>query len=238
MTEETAQAQPDFLVYGSPVSPFARKVLAFAIEKGAEFDVEPVNIMDPPEWFPEISPMKRIPVLRDRGVGKEGAAGTIADSSAICAYIDKKHPNPALYPSDPFDHGHALFIEEYADTMLAPTGGLGIFRPIFFNIIGGKDPDIEKARQTWREDMPPILDYLEGQLGENEWFAPATVSIADIAVACVLMQIDLVAHAPLDSWPALKAHHQRMSARPSIAGPFAQANGFIRKALPDPIDLT
>lgn len=238
MPETSPDTQPDFLVYGSPVSPFVRKVLAFAIEKGASFDIEPVNIMNPPEWFGDISPMKRIPVLRDRSVGKEGAAGTIADSSAICAYIDKKHPNPALYPSAPFDHGRALFIEEYADTVLAPAGGLGIFRPIFFSIIGGKEPDVEKARQTWAQDMPPILDYLEGQLGDGEWFAPASVSVADISVACVLMQIDLVALAPLDNWPALKAHRERMGARPSIAGPFAQANGFIRKALPEPIDLT
>jgi len=229
---------PDFLVYGSPVSPFVRKVLAFAIEKGAAFDIEPVNIMDPPADFAVISPMKRIPVLRDRSVGEEGAKGTIADSSAICAYIEKKHPNPALYPSAPFPYGHALFIEEYADTMLAPTAGLGIFRPIFFNVMGGNQPDSEKARLTWAQEMPPVLDFLESQLGDADWFAPATVSIADIAVACVFMQIELVAHAPLDNWPALKAHIERMRTRPSIAEPLNQAEGFVRKVLPEVIDLT
>jgi glutathione S-transferase len=238
MSEKAQQSENDLLVYGSPVSPFVRKVLAFAIEKGAGFDVEPVNIMDPPDWFAEISPMKRIPVLRDRTIGTEGAKGTIADSSAICAYIDKKHTNPKLYPSAPFDFGHALFIEEYADTVLAPAAGLGIFRPVFFNMMAGKEPDVETARKTWANDLPPILDHLESQLGDADWFAPATVSIADIAVVCCFMQIELVAHAPLDNWPALKAHYERMNARPSIAGPYKQAESFIRKALPEPIDLT
>ncbi len=238
MSDKAQEPENDLLVYGSPVSPFVRKVLAFAIEKGAGFDIEPVNIMNPPGWFTEISPMKRIPVLRDRTIGTEGAEGTIADSSAICAYLDKKHTNPRLYPSAPFDHGHALFIEEYADTVLAPAAGLGIFRPVFFNLVGGKEPDVEKARATWAQDLPPIFDYLEGQLGDADWFAPATVSIADIAVTCCFMQIELVANAPLDNWPALKAHHERMNARPSIAEPYKQAERSIRKALPERIDLT
>ncbi|MEO0464086.1 MAG: glutathione S-transferase family protein [Pseudomonadota bacterium] len=231
-------ASPDLLIYGSPVSPFVRKVAAMAIEKGAGFDLEPVNIMAMPDWFPEISPMKRIPVLRDRSIASEGVTGTIADSSAICAYIEKKHPTPALYPAEAFAHGRALFIEEYADTSLAPVGGLGIFRPIFFSLVQGKEADLETARAAWAEKMPPVLDYLESALGEADWFAGDAMSIADISVTCCFMQIELVAKAPLDNWPALAAHHARMIALPSIAGPFAQAERFVRKALPEPLDLT
>ncbi|MDJ0979949.1 MAG: glutathione S-transferase family protein [Erythrobacter sp.] len=237
-----AQPPPDFLIYGSPVSPFARKTMACAIEKGVPFDVEPVNIMSPPEWFPAISPMKRIPVLRDRSIAAGGdhssAQGTIADSSAICAYIEKKHPEPALYPADAFAYGRTLFVEEYADTALAPMAGIGVFRPIFFSIAQGKEPDIQRARVAWAEELPPVLDYLEAALGEADYFAGNALSIADIAITCAFMQIELVARAPLDNWPRLKAHHARMTARASIAGPFGKAQAFIRKALPDPFDLT
>lgn len=232
------ETAPDLLIYGSPVSPFVRKAMAMAIEKDVGFDIEAVNIMDMPDWFPEISPMKRIPVLRDRAIAAEGPAGTIADSSAICAYIEKKHPAPALYPDEAYAHGRALFIEEYADTALAPAGGLGIFRPIFFSIMQGKEPDIETARTAWAEKMPPVLDYLESALGDAEFFAGDAMSIADISVVCCFMQIELVAKAPLDNWPALAAHHARITQRPSIAAPYAKAQGFIRKALPEPFDLT
>lgn len=34
---------------------------------------------------------KRIPVLRDRSIGEKGIPGTIADFSAICLYLDRKH---------------------------------------------------------------------------------------------------------------------------------------------------
>ncbi len=229
--------QAELVIYGSPVSPFVRKVMALAIVKGAAFEIEPVNIMDPPDWFATISPMKRIPVLRDRSIGTGGAAGTIADSSAICAYLEKKHPAPALYPEDAFAYGRALFLEEYADTVLAPAIGLGIFRPIFFNQMQGKDPDLARAREAWAKDVPPALDYLERALGDHDYFAGDALSIADIAVTCCFMQGALVAETPLAGWPALAAHQARCQSHPAIAGPFAKADGFIRKALPERFDL-
>lgn len=230
--------QSDLVIYGSPVSPFVRKVAAVCMEKSVPFEIEPVNVFDPPQWFTDISPMKRIPVMRDRSIAEEGVAGTIADSSAICAYIEKKHSDSQVYPSDPYDYGKALFIEEYADTALAPAGGLGIFRPIFFAIQQGKEPDLDTAREAWATKLPPVFDYLEATLGDSEFMAGDGLSIADIAVTCCFMQVSLVAETPLDNWPKLGAYLERMQARPSIAGPFAKAEGFIRKALPERINLT
>jgi len=134
VTDAQNETAHDLVIYGSPVSPFARKAMAVCMEKGVAFDFEAVNIMPMPDWFKEISPMRRIPVLRDRSVSEEGEAGTIADSSAMCAYIERKHPETPLYGTTAYGHGRALMIEEYSDTTLAMAGGLGIFRPIFFNL--------------------------------------------------------------------------------------------------------
>ncbi|MDP4605917.1 MAG: glutathione S-transferase family protein [Erythrobacter sp.] len=231
-------SRPDLVIYGSPVSPFARKVAGVCIEKGVPYEIEAVNVFDPPQWFRDISPMKRIPVLRDRSVAEEGVAGTIADSSAICAMIERKHPEPALYPDAPMALGEALFIEEYADTALAMAGGLGIFRPIFFAVSKGEEPGLDKARDAWANQMPPIFDVLEARLGGREFFAGDALSIADLAVATVLMQVSLVAETPLGQWPGLAAHFAAMHERPSIAEPYAAAEKIIRKALPTRFDLT
>jgi glutathione S-transferase len=230
--------RPDLVLYGSPLSPFLRKAAGVCIAKGVPFEVEAVNVFAPPPWFLEISPMKRIPVLRDRSVAEEGLAGTIPDSSAICAYIDKKHPAPALYPDDPMALGEALFIEEFADTSLAMAGGLGIFRPIFFAISKGEEPGLDKARDAWANQLPPVFDVLETRLGGREYFAGNALSIADITVACVLMQIALVAETPLARWPGLAAHYAAMQALPLVAEPYAMAERIVRKALPTPFDLT
>ncbi|MEO0057585.1 MAG: hypothetical protein RIT17_1038 [Pseudomonadota bacterium] len=233
-----SDSRPDLVIYGSPVSPFVRKVAGVCMAKGVDYEIEAVNVFDPPPAFRAISPMKRIPVLRDRSVAEEGVAGTIPDSSAICAFIEKKHPAPALYPADPMALGEALFIEEFADTSLAMAGGLGIFRPIFFAVSKGEAPGLEKARDAWANQLPPVFDVLDARLGGREFFAGDALSIADITVACVLMQVSLVAETPLDKWPGLAAHFAAMQARDIIAGPYAAAEKVIRKALPTRFDLT
>jgi glutathione S-transferase len=233
-----SDSRPDLVIYGSPMSPFVRKVAGVCMAKGVDYEIEAVNVFDPPPEFRAISPMKRIPVLRDRSVAEDGVAGTIPDSSAICAFIEKKHPAPALYPADPMALGEALFIEEFADTSLAMSGGLGIFRPIFFAVSKGEAPGLEKARDTWANQLPPVFDVLEARLGGREFFAGDALSIADITVACVLMQISLVAETPLDKWPGLAAHFAAMQARDFIAGPYAAAEKLVRKALPTRFDLT
>jgi len=232
------ETRPDLVIYGSPISPFVRKVAGVCIAKRVPYDIEAINVFDPPAWFRDISPMKRIPVLRDRSVAEEGIAGTIADSSAICAMIEKKHPAPALYPDDPMALGEALFIEEYADTALAMAGGLGIFRPIFFAVSKGEEPGLDKARDAWANQLPPIFDVLEMRLAGKPFFAGDALSIADITVATVLMQVSLVAETPLANWPGLAAHFASMKALPLIAQPYAAAQKVVRRALPTPFDLT
>ncbi len=238
MSDPAPDPAPDLVIYGSAVSPFVRKVAACCIIKGAAYEIEPVNVFAPPQWFRDISPMKRIPVLRDRSIATEGVGGTIADSSAICAYIEKKHPAPALYPAAAFDHARALFLEEYADTSLAVAGGMGIFRPVFFAVSKRQEPDLDKARTTWAEQLPPIFDTLEAALDGQAFFVGGALSIADVTVACVLGQIALVAEMPLDGWPGLAAHFAAMSAHPAIAGPYAEAAANVRKALPHKVELT
>lgn len=228
----------DIVLYGSPLSPFVRKAATLLEEKGAGYDIEAVDVFNPPEWFLEISPLKRIPVLRDRSIAPEGVAGTIPDSSALCSYIERKYPAPALYGDSAFAHGRALWIEELADTSLAATGGLGIFRPLAFPGMQGKPPEIDKARKTWAEDMPRLYDYLEQELAGREWLAGSSFSIADISVAVQLMQVTLVAEVDFAAhWPLLAAHHDRCRARGTFDAVYAKADKIVRRGLPERVAL-
>jgi glutathione S-transferase len=223
------------ILYGAPLSPFVRKADAVLREKGIEFELESVNIMPMPDWFKEISPARRIPVLRDTDIGKEGPLGTIPDSSAICAYIERKFPDPALYPTDPYEYGRAVWLEEYCDSELAAPLGMGIFRPIQFKRFQGEEPDVETARRTYAEKLPRPLDYLEGEIGEAGFLVGDTLSIADISLACQLVQLELVA-GPLDAarWPGLAGLVGRLASRESFAACIAICRKIVKQ---DPLDL-
>lgn len=226
------------ILYGAPLSPFVRKAEVVLREKGIPFESESVNILPMPDWFKEISPARRIPVLRDTSVGTEGRAGTIPDSSAICAFVEKKHPEPALYPSEPFAHARAIWLEEWADSELAAGIGMGIFRPILFARFQGKPPDLETAKATWNNKLPRLFDYLEGELEGAGASKPedarhllgGTLTIADIAVGVQLAQLEMVVGLPdVRRWPRVVTFAERMIARPSFAPNLAICRKIIKE---------
>jgi glutathione S-transferase len=223
------------ILYGLPLSPFVRKADAFLREKGADFELQNVNIMPMPDWFKEISPARRIPVLRDTTIGAEGTSGTIPDSSAICAYLERKLPEPPLYPADPYEHGRAVWLEEYCDTELAFPIGMGIFRPIQFARFQGREPDVETARKTYAEQLPRPLSYMENELGGRRFLVGDRLSIADIALVCQLVQLELVA-GPLDTsrWPGLAELVERLAKRESFAPCIAICRKIVKQ---EPVDL-
>jgi glutathione S-transferase len=209
----------DLVIYGVKGSPFVRKVQVVLREKGIDYEIEMVMPFPAPDWFAELNPAGRIPVLRDRSISSEGVEGTIPDSSAICAYLERKHPEPAMYPADAFEYARALWLEEYADSEMAGRVGLGIFRPMIFPPMSGKERDVEKARKTLGEDMPPIFDYWEKQLtGGREFLVGDAFGIADVSLATQFVNLQHAGgKADPGRWPALADYVARMLARPSFA---------------------
>ncbi len=196
---------------GSPISPFVRKINIVLLEKGLDFEAEPVNPFSPPDDFRETSPLGKIPAFRhdDRIVN---------DSSVIARYLDRIEPNPALYPSDPFEAARAEWIEEFADGGLVPVIGPGIFQALVLRpMMTGAEPDEEGAQKVIDQDLPPLLGYLDDQLADGEFFVGDSLSIADIGVASPLVNLRLAGVVPdRDRWPALHAFTKRMHARDSF----------------------
>ena len=119
-------------VYGINLSPFVRKVRVALAEKGVPYDLDPVIPVNVSAEFRKLSPLGKVPAYRD-------GDRTLADSSVICAYLERIHANPPLYPADPYDYARALWFEEYADGGLTPIVGPKIFfqkiiGPAFFNL--------------------------------------------------------------------------------------------------------
>lgn len=228
----------DIILYGSPLSPFQRKVEAVLAFKGLDYDCEAINIMAMPDWYLEISPLAKIPAMRDRSIGTEGTTGTIADSSAMCGYLEKKYPQPTAYPDDPYLYARALWFEEYADSVMAMNGGGGVFRPIIFAAMTGGEPDLATARTTWNEKLPPLWDYLEGQLDGGKYFVGDSLSVADIAIAAQLMQTDLIAGPPdAAKWPTLNIFLDSMNAHEVFQRNLSVCQKMLAKMMPEKFDL-
>ncbi len=214
------------MVYGSTVSPFVRKVRVVLAEKGLEYKLDPVNPFAPPPEFLAISPLKRIPAFRDTDLPEPNH---LSDSSVICDYLEHKFPTPALYPSDPYQRARALWYEEYADSILAQTVGPGLFFERVVKRIMKGQPDESVCEKTLTQKLPPLFDYLEKEIGDGQFLAGGAFSIADIAVATMIVNFEHAGEA-IDAarWPKLAAYVRRMHERPSFKACIDEERPYIK----------
>jgi glutathione S-transferase len=203
------------VVLGVGASPFVRKVRSFLLEKGQNAAHDPVNPFAPPEGWREISPLGRIPALRD-------GEHVINDSSVICQYLERRFPEPPLYPADDLAFARALWIEEFMDGGVVPILGPKLFLPLVVRpLLTGKPADEATeaaAQEAWNKELAPLFDYLERTLGEREWFVGERITIADLSVACPFVNARWAGFAPARArWPRLRGFLERVWKRPSFA---------------------
>lgn len=211
------------ILYGSSLSPFVRKVLAFAAEKGIELDVVPLGPEPNPD-FRAISPFRKMPALADGDY-------SLPDSSAIVHYLEAKHPEPALIPADPKLRGQTIWFDEFADTILASCGTKmflnRIVAPRFFKRPG----DENAAAAAEREELPPILDYLEKVVpSDNGYLVGDSLTLADIAVASPFANLaHLDCELDRERHGRTCAYVERILARPSFAPMIERETAFLAK---------
>ena len=143
----------------------------------------------------------------------------LPDSTAICHYIEAKYPDPQLIPSEPRARGKVIWFDEFADTILAGCGAKMFFNRIVAPRFMGRPGDMQVAETAEREELPPILDYIESVVPEaGGYLVGDDLTLADIAVACPFVnlthlgiELDEARH------PKTVAYVRRILSRPSFA---------------------
>ena len=214
------------ILYGSSLSPFVRKVLAFSSEKGIELEIRPTGPApgQPGEEFLEASPLRKMPALRDGDF-------TLADSSAIAQYLEAKFPAPPLIPAEPKLRGKTIWFEEFADTVACAAVGKIFFNRVVAPRFLGRDGDLDAASACERDDLPPMLDYLEKVVPADGGFLVGDgVTLADLAVASPFANFQ---HCGLtvdeNRYPRTLAYVQRILGRPSFSQWVERETAFLAK---------
>jgi glutathione S-transferase len=194
-------------IYGFPLSPFVRKTVVAAREKGVDYELIPANPSQPTEEFLKVSPFSKIPAIQDGDF-------SLADSTAIVTYLDAKYPEPALLPAEAQARGRAVWFEEVADTILIPAGAPIVVNRFLRPNIFGTEGD-EAAALAAEEAIRKPLGYLESAVSEGGWL-DGDYSVGDLAVACTIKTLSYTGWA-LDpaTYPKLAAWYGRVAQRPA-----------------------
>jgi glutathione S-transferase len=214
------------ILYGSSMSPFVRKVLAYAAEKGLELEHKPVGLGSEDPDFRACSPFRKIPAFEDGDF-------RMCDSTAIIAYLEAKYPEPALIPAEPRDRARTVWFEEFADTIVMAAGAKLFFNRIVAPRFLGRPGDAAAADKAEREELPPILDYLEAVVPDAGGFLVGdSLTVADIAVASPFANFSYMDIAPFTggAYPRTLAYVQSILERPSFAGWIARERRFLERA--------
>ena len=202
------------IIHGSRPSPFVRKVIVFAAEKGIEVEVQAAGFGRGGEGYLNGSPFGKIPALEDGDF-------LLCDSTAIITYMDALRPGTEMIPAEPKARARTIWYEEFGDTVVQPVGGKMFFNRAVAKLVK-REPDLAAADKVEAEELPGLYDYLEGVLPESGWLVEDRFTLADLAAGCPLINIGYVSDA-LDAarWPKVAAWLDRVKARPSVAAAMA-----------------
>jgi glutathione S-transferase len=212
------------IVYGSNLSPFVRKTLAFAAEKGIEVELVAAGMGQGPEEFKTASPFGKMPGFKDGDF-------LISDSTAIITYLEAIKPDPNLIPLEPKARARAIWYEEYADTIVGSCVGKVFFNRVVAPRFMGRDGDLAAADEAQNVEFPKLLAYLETVIPPSGFLVEDRITLADIAVASPFQNLDL-AGCPIDAskYPKSANYVESILSRPSYAKWVQQERAMFKKA--------
>jgi glutathione S-transferase len=211
------------IVHGSSLSPFVRKVLVVAAEKGLTVENRPANPGTKTPEYLAISPLGKIPAFQDGDF-------SLCDSSAIVHYLEAKYPENPMIPAEPRARGKTIWFEEYGDTVITPAGGTVFFNRVVAALLGAP-VDLAAADKAEAEAVPPLFDYLETVIPASGFLVEDRFTLADIGVVSPLVNLDH-AGTKIDAakYPKTSAYAQAIMARSSFAAIIAKERAFLNRA--------
>jgi glutathione S-transferase len=169
-------------IYGVPISVHTRKVIVVALAKGLAHEVIPVVPVvpdSPPANWRELSPTGKIPALTDGDF-------TVADSAAICAYLERIHPAQPVYPSAPRDYATALSMEQYGGALFREVVHPLFHETFVFPRIHQVATNQKRVDKVLTEAVPEMFGYLNSAISGN-YLVGNHPTVADFAIASNLI---------------------------------------------------
>ena len=203
-----------------PLSPFCRKVRLSLAEKKIECELIEERYWEQDADFLRRNPAAKIPVLKIDGK-------TMAESAAICEYLEEVYPNPSLMPSDPEGRYEVRRLVMWFDDKFhhEVTSKL-VYERVNKKVMGQGYPDSKNVK-TGAQKIKYHLDYMEWLLDRRRWLAGDVMTLADFAAAAHLSSLDYISDVDWNRSEIVKGWYAKIKSRPAFRSILAdQIPGF------------
>ena len=202
------------LFYDSPnPAPNPRRVRIFLAEKGVRVPIAPVSITAGEHKAADylaINPHGQTPSLAlDNGA-------VLTESVAICRYIEELHPEPPLFGQGALNKAQVdMWTRRVELRLMNPLSMVWAHtHPFTARVVKPQYTDFgESQKPRVIAAMKEFDQALEGR----EWLDGERYTIADIVLLTTIDFADFIGMKMPDDLPALRAWHERATARPSSA---------------------
>lgn len=198
LTSEQKNESLQRTLWGAKASPYVRKVIVTLEEKKIPYTLQetfPTKLLkatgkEVPAEFAKISPFGKIPAYEE--VSSKGEKPfNITDSAVIADYINATNNTNPLRPESPKENARVSWFIKYGDDTLAPVTHTILVEKVVKPTVLKQEIDLETVSKMLKEELPPILDFLEKTLEDNRtWIAQTkNLSLADITIVSHLTMI-------------------------------------------------
>jgi glutathione S-transferase len=161
--------RPQLVLVSHALCPYVQRAAIALTEKGIDFERVDIDLADKPDWFLEVSPLGKTPVLLVDGQ-------PIFESAVICEYLEDTEM-PRLHPGDPLERARHRGWIEFGSALLNAIGG-------FYN---AKDA---AALQAMAADIRSRFERIEAQLQAGPFFAGRHFSLVDAVFGPIFRYFD------------------------------------------------
>jgi len=184
--------------------PYVQRASIALSEKQVPFERIHIDLADRPDWFTELSPLGKVPLLK---VERENAGpAVIFESSVILEYLEDTQSAP-LHPADALARARHRAWIEYGSAVLNAIGR-------FYSV---------KDEATMLQEAAALADMfhrVENELGDGPWFGGLRFSLVDAVYGPIFRYFELFDtigdFGILAGKPKLAAWRNRLGGRPSI----------------------
>jgi len=162
-------SQPELISFN--LCPFVQRSVITLLEKNIEFKLTYIDLFNPPEWFIEISPLGKVPVLKVND-------SVLFESAVINEYLDEVNL-PMMHPTVPLARAKNRAWIEFGSDM--------IMNQYKMSVTNNADTFTELQQLLVGQ-----FEHLEKILNQGPYFNGSELSLVDTAFAPLLMRFDLL----------------------------------------------
>ncbi len=196
-------------LYHVALSPYCRKVRLVLAEKRIEVELIEDRYWETGSELLRRNPAGKLPVLRMDG-------RLLAESQAICEYLDETYPQPSLMPSSAIERYEvrrlcAWFDDKFNAEVTQPVMNERVWKKVMK--AGYPDSRTVKAGLKAIKDH---MDYLTSLLETRRWLAGSSMSLADFAAAAHFSCLDYISDVDWDRSSLLQEWYATIKSRPAF----------------------